>query len=105
MVNILNPLLPPVAILGPAWQGVVEDDVAWLATMLSHTTLNIHCSVSLLVTPSGLEYALAFQGNLSLHGTAISEPIFNYLSHSNQLKKPQKINILKAAICCGRDLN
>ena len=64
----LNPLLPFVAILAPAWDGVVGDDVAWLATMLFHAML--------CIASGGLESALASQGNLSLHDAAISEPIF-----------------------------
>ena len=52
-IGIFNPLSPFAAILMPEWHGMV-DDVAQLATMLLHAALNIHRSVSLLVTPSGL---------------------------------------------------
>ena len=60
--------------------------VAWLATMLSHAVLNIHRYVSLLVTPSGWEQALAFQGKLSLHDAAISETIFGLLESQEQIE-------------------
>ena len=62
---------------GTLWQMMI---VAWVVTMLSHAAFNIHRSVSLLATPSGLESALAFQGNLSLYDAAISEPIFELLN-------------------------
>ena len=51
----INPLSPDVVILAPVWHGVVENDVAQLTTMLSHAAFNIHRSVLLLMTPSGLE--------------------------------------------------
>ena len=73
---LINPLSLEVAILVPMWHGMVEDNVAQLATMLSHAALDIHHSVSLLVTPSSLEWALASQGSISLHDAAISEQIF-----------------------------
>ena len=78
--------------------------VTWLVTILSHAALNIHRSVSLLVTHSGLECALTFQGNFSLHDAAISE-LMNYLNHSNHLKQLGKVGVLKVAVCYGRDLN
>ena len=62
-------------ILAPVWYVAEEDDVAQLATMLSHAALDIQHSVSLLVAPSGLECVL-ISGNLSLHDAAIHEPIF-----------------------------
>ena len=74
----------------PAWHGIAENDVARLATMLSHATFNIHNSLLLLVKPSGLELALACQGNLSLHDAAISEPIFKLLESQQWIETARK---------------
>ena len=76
-----------VAITAPPWLVAEEDNVAQLATMLSHATLNIHRSVSLLLAPSGLECVLAFQGNLSLHDAAISELLFELLKSQESIEK------------------
>ena len=80
-----NLLSPYVAILAPARLGMVEHDVARLATMLLHAALRI--------ASSGLVCTLECQGNLSLHDAAISEQILNYLIHSNRLKQPAKIPV------------
>ena len=72
--------------------------VAWLASMLLHAMLNIHRSASLLVTPSGLKWALAFQGNISLHDAAISELIFELLESQQWIETASEHTRSKS--CC-----
>ena len=65
-------------------------------------TLDIPRSVSLLVAPTGLECALAFQRT---DDAAISEWISKPFESHQSIEKPAKIRILKAAVHYKRDLN
>ena len=94
----ISPLLPFVTNLVLAWHSMVEDNVAWLTTMLLHATLDIHHSVSLLVAPTVLECALAFQGNISLHDATISELIFELLESQQPIDKASKDT--RSKDCC-----
>ena len=66
--------------------------------MLSNAALNIHHSVSLLLSPSDLECVLVFQGNLFLHDVAISEPIFELLESQQSIEKASEDMLPKG--CC-----
>ena len=68
--------------------------VVQLVTIALACCARIHCSVFL---PSGLERVLAYQGNLSLHDAAISEPIFELLEPQQYTEKAVKIRVLKEA--------
>ena len=95
-IGTIKPLSQSVAILAPAWHGVIEDNVPGQATMVSHVVLDKHLSVSLLVAPSGLEYALAFQGKVSLHDAAISEQIFELPESQQPIEKASKDTCCKS---------
>ena len=50
---------------------------------------------SLCIASSGFECTLAFQRNLSLHGAAISEPIFELLESQQSIEKASKVTCSK----------
>ena len=90
-----------VMILALAWHDMVEDDFAQHVTMLSHATFNIHRSVPLLM--AWHELWLFKETFLCMLLPSLIR-FLNYLSHSNRLKQPTKICILKTAVPDIRDL-